>query len=93
MIKVGLYIYIDDVAKRVELFEDEKISVNSSIQNVSDISKTFTDFSQSFTVPANDNNNAIFKHWYENSIDSGFNARRRKKACSSCKGIQRSRSA
>lgn len=62
---------------RIELFEDEKISVTSSIQNVNDISKVFTDYSQSFTIPASDNNNEIFKHWYENSLDNGFDQRRR----------------
>ena len=80
MVTVGLYIYINGVAKRIELFDDEKISINSSVQNASDISKVYTDFSQSFTVPANDHNNAIFSHWYENSIDGGFDARKRKKA-------------
>lgn len=80
MVTVGLYIYINDVAKRIELFEDEKISINSSVQNASDISKVYTDFSQSFTVPANDHNNAIFSHWYESSIDNGYDARQRKKA-------------
>jgi hypothetical protein len=80
MVTVGLYIYINDVAKRIELFDDEKISINSSVQNASDISKVYTDFSQSFTVPANDHNNAIFSHWYENSIDGGYDARKRKKA-------------
>lgn len=80
MVTVGLYIYINDVARRIELFDDEKISINSSIQNASDISKIYTDFSQSFTIPANENNNKIFSHWYENSIDGGYDARKRKKA-------------
>lgn len=80
MVTVGLYIYINDVARRIELFEDEKISINSSVQNASDISKVYTDFSQSFTIPANDHNNKIFSHWYENSIDNGYDARQRKKA-------------
>jgi hypothetical protein len=80
MVTVGLYIYINGVSRRIELFDDEKISINSSVQNASDISKVYTDFSQSFTVPANDHNNAIFSHWYENSIDGGFDARKRKKA-------------
>jgi hypothetical protein len=80
MVTVGLYIYINDVAKRVELFNDENISITSSVQDVSDISKVRTDFSQSFTVPANEHNNAIFSHWYNNSIDGGYDARKRKKA-------------
>lgn len=63
------------VAKRIELFEDEKISITSSIQNISDISKVFTDYTQSFTIPASDNNNQIFRHWYENSLDNGFDQR------------------
>ena len=66
-----------NTAKRIELFEDEKISVTSSIQNINDISKVFTDYSQSFTIPASSNNNSIFKHWYENSLDNGFDQRLR----------------
>jgi hypothetical protein len=80
MVSVGLYIYIDGVAKRVELFNDEKISVTSSVQDISDISKVRTDFSQSFTVPASENNNRIFSHWYNNSVDNGYDARKRKDA-------------
>jgi hypothetical protein len=71
--KVALYIYIGEVSKRLDLFDDEKITINSSIQNVNDISKVFTDYSSSFTVPASDNNNEIFRHWYENSLDDGYN--------------------
>jgi hypothetical protein len=81
MINVSIFVYGDDgLAKRLELFEDENISINSSIQNINDISKVFTDFSQSFTIPATKTNNAIFKHWYENSLDSAFNATKRKDA-------------
>ena len=82
MINVLLYIY-DDISgepQRIELFSDETISVTSSVQNVNDISKVFTDFSQSFTIPATPYNNRIFKHWYENSLDNGFDARTRKNA-------------
>ena len=75
--QVAIYIYKDDVRYRLELFQDENISITSSIQNVNDISKVFTDYSQSFTVPATPNNNKIFAHWYENSIDDGFNANKR----------------
>ena len=52
----------------IELFNDEKINISLSVQNIQDISKVFTDFSQSFTVPASSVNNAVFKHYYENSI-------------------------
>jgi len=82
MINVLLYIYDDATSEpqRIELFKDETISVTSSIQDVNDISKIFTDFSQSFTIPATAHNNKIFKHWYENSIENSFDARKRKSA-------------
>lgn len=67
-------VYTDTTrARRMDLFNDEKISVTSSIQNINDISKVFTDYSQSFTIPATKNNNSIFRHWYENKVDNGFN--------------------
>jgi hypothetical protein len=70
-----LYIYVDDVAQRVEMFQDEKVSVTSTLQNYSDIGKLFTDYSQSFTIPASPTNNAIFSHWYDNAVDDGYDAR------------------
>ena len=74
MIVVGIYIKNLSTLEfdRVELFNDEKISVTSSIQNVNNIGATYSDFSQTFTVPATKNNNKIFKHWYENSLDTQF---------------------
>ena len=62
---------------RVDLFKDEEIQVNSSIQNVSDISKVFTDFTQTFTLPASKRNNEIFKHYSESALDNGFEANTR----------------
>jgi hypothetical protein len=80
MVTVGLFIKTGTEFERIELFADEKINITSSIQNISDISKVFTDFSQTFTVPASVHNNRIFKNWYENSIDNGFDARKRKES-------------
>lgn len=65
---VEIYIKINNEFKRIDLFKDETISVNSSIQNINDLSKVFTDFSQSFTIPASANNNIIFNYWNENGI-------------------------
>jgi hypothetical protein len=69
---VSIYITVDSVAKRIELFNDEKISVTSALSNANDVGKVFTDYSQSFTIPASDHNNSIFKHWYESEVDGGF---------------------
>lgn len=63
------------VAKRIELYNDENISITSSVQDIKDISKVRTDYSQSFTIPASPRNNSIFRHWYESSIDGGFDQR------------------
>lgn len=71
--KRSVQIYIE--GQRIELFNDEKIEVNSTIQNISDISKVFTDFSQSFSVPASPHNNAIFTHFYNNDVDGTFDYR------------------
>ena len=61
-------VYIE--GNRIELFNDEQIQITSSVQNIADISKVFTDFSQSFTVPASTVNNAIFQHFYQSDVDS-----------------------
>jgi hypothetical protein len=58
--------------ERLELFEDEQINVVSTVQNIQDISKTFTDFSQSFTIPASTHNNAIFQHFYQSDVNASI---------------------
>ena len=64
--------------KKLDLFDDENISVTQGVQDVKDISKLFADFSQSFNVPASNRNNAIFRNYYNQDIDNGFDARTRK---------------
>jgi hypothetical protein len=76
--KRNVQIYIE--GNRLELFNDEKINVNSSVQNIADISKVFTDFSQSFTVPASQNNNTIFQHFYNTDYDGTVNHNLRRDA-------------
>lgn len=61
--------------QRTDLFNDETISVTQVIQDVQDISKVFTDFSKSFSIPATSENNRLFKHYYNYDIDGGFDAR------------------
>jgi hypothetical protein len=81
MQKIVLYIKNnDDVYKRVDMFNDETISLTSKIQDVRDIQKVFTDFTQTFTLPASKTNNKLFQHWYNYNIDNGFDARSRKDA-------------
>ena len=73
---VGLFVE----GVQVELFNDEQINVNSSVQNISDISKVFTDFSQSFTVPASPHNNNIFQYFYESDLEQTIDQNLRRNA-------------
>ena len=52
----------------LDIFDDEEISINLSVQNVQDISKVFTDFTQGFTIPASPRNNEILQHYYNSNI-------------------------
>ena len=71
MRRLQLYIGND----RVDLFKDESVSLTQTIQNVKDIAKVFTEFTQTFAVPASRKNNIIFQHYYNFDIDFGFDAR------------------
>ena len=76
MQEIVLYIKDTDGAyQRAEMFGDENITITSKIQDVRDIGAVFTDFSQSFSLPATKTNNKIFKHWYNFNIDDGFDTR------------------
>lgn len=52
----------------VDFFQDESIKIVKTIKNLTDISKVFSTFSQGFTVPASNRNNAIFQHFYRDDV-------------------------
>ena len=66
--------------QRLDLFEDETISLTQTIQDIRDIEKVFTDFSKTFNLPASSVNNKLFKHYYRRDLvsdaipDGVFNA-------------------
>jgi len=78
---MDIALYISDIAgvnyQRIDLFKDEDISINLTSKNISDISKVFAEFTQGFSVPASPNNNTIFTHWYDATVDGLFNANKR----------------
>ena len=80
--KVQLYIKNDSGDyDRVDLYSDETIELTSKIQDLRDIGKIFTDFTQSFNVPASDTNNKIFRHFYNFNITGGaFDSRKKREA-------------
>ena len=66
-------IYIE--GQLLDQYDDEVIEITSSVLDVSDLTKNTGDFSKTFTIPASPTNNKHFKHWYNASIDNGFDAR------------------
>ena len=65
----SVQVYVE--GQRLELFNDEQITVKSEQQNIADISAVRTDFSQTFHNTCESiNNNKIFKHFYESAVDS-----------------------
>ena len=79
-----LQLYIEDNDGNyplVDMFDYETVQLTSTIQDIRDISKVFTDYSQTFTVPASETNNKIFRHFYNFHITgNAFDARKKKKA-------------
>lgn len=75
MSKFQLYI----ANQRVELFDDENVTLTETIQDIRDISKVFTNFTKPFTLPASDTNNKIFKHYYRFNLVQNYSFDARKK--------------
>lgn len=58
--------------QRVDLFKDETVTINQTIQNIKDPGKIFVEFTKDFTIPASKTNNQIFKHYYNYDISTNF---------------------
>ena len=80
-----IQLYIEST--RADLFEDESIVVTDAIQDVKDISKIYTAFSQQFNLPATDVNNKLFKHYYNSRLINGFDARQKVNAIIKVNGV------
>jgi hypothetical protein len=64
---VSLYIQ----GYKLDLFEDDNIELKSAVADAQDITKVFTDSTNQFSLPATENNNKAFKHFYNaNLVDS-----------------------
>lgn len=66
-------VYINN--ERVEMFDFESVTITDSIKDVRDVSKVFTEYSQTFSLPASKTNNKVFKHYYNADITDGFDSR------------------
>ena len=72
---------------KMDLFKDESVSISDSIQDVRDISKIFTTFSQQFNLPASKKNNKFFKHYQDSDVLNSFDARVKADAIIKLNGI------
>ena len=68
----SIQLYIE--GQRVELFKDERVTTIDTIKNVNDVSKVFTEYSRTFSLPASKEANKIFKHFYNSDIQNGYDA-------------------
>jgi len=59
---------------RLDLYKDENVNLTSKLSDIEKLSSVFTDFTNTFTVPATDNNSDIFRHYYDVDIYNTFNA-------------------
>ena len=76
MQKVQIYVG----STRLDLFKDETIKLTQSLKNINKVDKIFTEFTQTFSVPASSTNNILFEHYYNFNIEGGFDARRKRPA-------------
>ena len=58
---------------RVDLMEEDLITLTQVIQDIKDVDKLFTDYSKTFNLPASKTNNKIFKYWFNPDV-IGFDA-------------------
>ena len=74
---MAVSLYIE--GELLDQYSDESVDVVSSVLDVSDITKNTGDYSKTFNIPTSKRNNLILKHWYNASIDGGFDARTKAK--------------
>ena len=72
---------------KLDLFEEDNIVIDSSVSKIEDITKVFTDISNTFSVPATDNNNKILKHFYNQNIVDGLDLRKSLEAVIELEGL------
>ena len=58
---------IDNIV--TDLFQDESINLTRQVKDFSRIETIFTDYTQSFQIPATDINNGIFANYFSENIE------------------------
>lgn len=73
--------------REIEMFADETINITSIVKDVRDVSKIYTDFSQTFTIPASGINNEIIRKFYNNEYVTTVDMRQKQYAVIEIDGI------
>jgi len=60
--------------EKLDTYKDETIELTSKLSDIEKLSNVFMDFSNTFTIPASDNNNQLLLHYYDNDIQNAINA-------------------
>jgi len=71
----------------LDLFENDVVKLNYEFGNVQDIGKVASNYSQTFRLPATDNNVDLFGEWYNPNLASVFNPRQKYRADISWRGL------
>jgi hypothetical protein len=67
---VQLYAYEGNTRYELDLYETEPIKLNFGIEDIIDITRIESTYSQTFRIPATQRNSRFFKWWYEmNTVD------------------------
>jgi hypothetical protein len=77
---MGLQIraYVDGAQKFIDLYDDEKISIDVSFAEVQDITKKNSAFTKEFKVPGSKNNNDIFNYFFDiNTVALDWNPKKK----------------
>lgn len=72
---MNLTYYIGDT--QIDLFDNESIPYIGKLVDIQDITSLFSDFIETFSIPATSKNNKLLKKWFEVGIDNGFNPNKR----------------
>ena len=80
---VSLYIQ----GYKLDLFKDDNIELKSAVADAQDITKVFTDSTNQFSLPATENNNKAFKHFYNANLVDGWDIFNKVKAVIELNGV------
>ena len=59
-------IEVDNVV--LDLFDDEQVTLTRQIKDLSDLKSVYTDYTQSFQIPATDVNNGVFQNFFDENV-------------------------